>query len=453
MPTPSEIQTCIDNLSASSEAIDFTLLAAETSNAAETLLATGISFTVATVDDLPVYSDVGLGQIFFVESIAVPVISTRSGWSGLDGRVLSGTTGTENAVFSWGANPSGALAIGTTTTICSPIREICFATNWCQVSTRTVHTTAIKTSGELWAWGTNSCGRLGDGTITNVCSPVREFCSATDWCAVSSGEAFTSAVKTSGELWGWGINFQGRLGDGTLTDRCSPVREFCSATDWCAVSSGESHTSAIKTSGELWAWGDATCGRLGDGALTIRCSPVREFCSATDWCQVSAGNLHTAAVKTSGELWGWGSNNCGQLGDGTITTRCSPVREFCSATDWCQVSNGRFHTTSVKTSGELWVWGGGGQGRLGDGTAATKCSPVREFCSATDWCAVSSGESHTLAVKTSGELWAWGCGSCGRLGDGALTIRCSPVREFCSATDWCQASAGCFHSAAIRVIA
>jgi alpha-tubulin suppressor-like RCC1 family protein len=451
MPTPSEIQTCIDNLDSSSQPIDFTVLAAETSNADETLLATGISFTVATVEDLPTYSDVGLGQIFFVESIGVPVISTRSGWSGLDGRVLSGDTGPQNALFTWGENRCGKLGDGTIIDKCSPIREICFAADWCQVSVGSLNSSVIKTSGQLWTWGQGAFGRLGDGTETNTCSPVREFCSATNWCQVSTN-FHTAAIKTSGQIWAWGANTCGRIGDGTIVNKCSPVREICSATDWCQVSAGFDHVAAVKTSGELWVWGRGTCGALGDGTIPAKCSPVREICSATDWCQASAGKYYTAAIKTSGEFWTWGINNCGQLGDGSLTNRCSPVREFCSATDWCQVSAGCQHTAAVKTTNQLWAWGAGGLGRLGDGTKTSRCSPVREICSATDWCQVSAKVNHVAAIKTSGELWSWGRGADGRLGDGTVTTRCSPVREICSATDWCSVSAGSYHTAAIRVI-
>ena len=104
------------------------------------------------------------------------------------------------------------------------------------------------------------------------------------------------------QLFSWGSNFCGRLGDGTGQTRCSPVREFCSATDWCSVNAGGISTNAIKTSGELWSWGNNLEGVLGDGATTAKCSPVREFCSATDWCQASIGNYHSVAIKTSGQI-------------------------------------------------------------------------------------------------------------------------------------------------------
>jgi alpha-tubulin suppressor-like RCC1 family protein len=146
------------------------------------------------------------------------------------------------------------------------------------------------------------------------------------------------------------------------------------------VSAGGIHTSATKASGTLWTWGFNNSGQLGDGTSTDRCSPVQEVSSATDWAQVSAGFFHTAAVKTAGTLWTWGGNDFGQLGDGTVVARCSPVQEVSSATDWAQVSAGDNHTAATKTSGQLWAWGSNGRVNLGDGTCHSSlqsCTGIR----------------------------------------------------------------------------
>jgi alpha-tubulin suppressor-like RCC1 family protein len=403
-------------------------------------------YSVANVAALPPAAD-NTGRFIYVEDIAAYRYSDGTQWTNDYDTTLSVTSA---SLWSWGRSYQGGLGIGTTDPSCSPVREFCSATDWCFVNTGATHTIAVNNSGQLWSWGANGNGALGDGTVTSRCSPVREISSATDWCFVSGGYGHTFAVKMSGQLWLWGSNSFCQLGNGTATSRCSPVREFCSATDWCFASGGNSFTIAIKTSGQIWSWGANYSGRLGDGTTMNRSSPVRERCSATNWCHTSSF-LTTAAIKTSGQLWLWGYNDCNQIGDGTLTPKCSPVREICSATDWCHVSAGRFHTAAIKTSGELWAWGTNLAGRLGDGATLSRCSPVREFCSATDWCQVSVGLGHTAAIKTSGELWAWGCNCCGRLGDGTTVNTCSAVREISSATDWCQVSTNSNVTVSIKI--
>lgn len=380
------------------------------------------------------------GRFIYVEDIAAYRYSDGTQWTNDYNTTCVAITSCQ--IFAWGESFCGAVGDGTTLDRCSPVREICSATNWCQVSSRGFGSAAVNNSGQVWGWGDNRCGTAGNGTTTSICSPVREFCSATDWCQVVNGTAHTLAIKTSGQLWAWGSNAISQLGDGTIVPKCSPVRERCSATDWCGVSAGRDFTVAIKTSGQIWGWGDNRCGPVGDGTLQVRCSPVREFCSATDWCRVSAGRKHTSALKTSGQLWSWGVATGGLLGDGTTVIKCSPVREISSSTDWCQVSAGGEHTAAIKTTGQLWSWGCNFLGELGAGTAGftQRCSPVREFCSATDWCQVSAGNNHSLAIKTTGQLWAWG-GGVGVLGTGTVTTRCSPVREITSSTNWNQVSA------------
>jgi alpha-tubulin suppressor-like RCC1 family protein len=397
-------------------------------------LKTGAVFTASNLTSLPTAST-STGSLYFVGSErTVYWATTATGWAPL-------VTGTANELWGWGNNRYSRTGDGTASSIdrCSPVREFCSATDWCDISTGG-HSAAIKITGQLWSWGFDNNGRLGIGVAGIRCSPVREFCSATDWCQVSVGYFHTVAAKTSGQIWGWGNNTFGQLATGSTSGSYSPVREFCSATDWCQVSAGLRHTVALKTNGQIWAWGQNNCGQMADGTIINKCSPVREFCSASNWCRIFSGGNHVLAINTAGQLWGWGRNDNGRLGDGTTLSRCSPVREFCSATDWSNIAVGNYHSLAIKTSGQLWAWGLNA-GRLGNGTTTESCSPVREFCSATDWCHIKAAFAFSVGIKTSGQLWSWGGGA---LGDGTTLSRCSPVREFCSATDWWKAGASSY---------
>ena len=146
------------------------------------------------------------------------------------------------------------------------------------------------------------------------------------------------AIKTTGTLWAWGANTYGRLGTGNTTVRSSPV-QIGTDTNWSKVSAGSNHSLAIKTTGTLWAWGRNNYHKLGlndSQAGTSRSSPV-QIGTDTDWASVDATLNHSTAIKTDGTLWVWGQNSSGQLGIPFLTSTSSPV-QIGSNTNWSKVS-------------------------------------------------------------------------------------------------------------------
>jgi len=310
----------------------------------------------------------------------------------------------DGSLWAWGNNKYGQLGDGTHTSRNTPTR-IVQDINWASVSTDGLHSVAIKTDGSLWAWG----NQLGDGTISTHTSrnaPARVG-SDTNWASVSTGGSHIVAIKKDGSLWAWGYNWYGQLGDGTDTDRSTPIR-IGTEVNWKIVSAGELHTVAIKTDGSLWAWGyNEDYGQLGDGTNTDRYIPTR-IGSDKNWKTVSAGLRHTVAIKTDGSLWAWGYSN-GILSDGTYS-RNTPTR-IGSDTDWASVSTGGYndaHTAAIKTDGSLWAWGYNDSGQLGYGRDTFRLNTPTRIGTDTDWASVTTGGSHTMAIKTDGSLWVWG---------------------------------------------
>jgi alpha-tubulin suppressor-like RCC1 family protein len=252
-------------------------------------------------------------------------------------------------------------------------------------------------------------------------------------------------------LWLWGRNNAGQLGDDSITNRSSPVQTISGGTNWKQVSAGFVHTAAIKTDGTLWLWGNNNYGRLGDNSITHRSSPVQTISGGTNWKQVGGGGTNTAAIKTDGTLWAWGLNQKGQLGDNSTTSRSSPVQTVSGGTNWKQVSvGGNQHTAAIKTDGTLWMWGNNYFGRLGDNSTTDRSSPVQTVAGGTNWKQVSAGGYHTAAIKTDGTLWMWGKNSDGHLGDSSITHRSSPVQTVSAGTNWKQVAGGQNHTTAIK---
>jgi alpha-tubulin suppressor-like RCC1 family protein len=283
-------------------------------------------------------------------------------------------------------------------------------------------------------------------------TPVTTFAGGTNWKQVSGGGYHTAAIKTDGTLWTWGSNFFRQLGDNTSVNRSTPVTTFAGGTNWKQVACGSNHTAAIKTDGTLWTWGWNLFGQLGDNTTTDRSTPVTIFAGGTNWKQVSGGSLHTAAIKTDGTLWTWGNNSNGQLGDNTTIRRSTPITTFAGGTNWKQVAGGSDHTAAIKTDGTLWTWGSNDFGRLGTNTTTLRSTPVTTFAGGTNWKQVAAGDAVTSGIKTDGTLWVWGANNNGRLGDNTTTDRSIPVTTFAGGTNWKQVSGGGYHTAALTYI-
>jgi alpha-tubulin suppressor-like RCC1 family protein len=342
--------------------------------------------------------------------------AVAAGWDHAVGLKADGT------LWAWGSNDYGQL--GTLTT---PVVPIQIGAGYTSVAAGNGHTVALKSDGSLWAWGRNINGQVGDGTTSSRYAPVQI---GSGYASIAAGTKFTLAVRTDGSLWSWGIDSYGQLGLGAITARTKPV---VIGTGYSAVASGgeegafglsQTHVLAVKADGTLWAWGNNAAGQLGDGTSTSRATPVQ---IGAGYKAVTAGRKFSLAIKTDGSLWAWGDNLEGQLGDGTIglgRTRPAQVGIGYGAVAAGGGDFGRF-AAGIKLDGTLWVWGDNAWGQLGDGTTDSRPAPVQV---GNDYLAVATGSRHAVALKTNGSLWAWGYNTRGQLGDGTSAQRLRPVQ-------------------------
>ena len=251
-----------------------------------------------------------------------------------------------------------------------------------------------------------------------------------------SGYAHTCARKRTGELFCWGKNSQGQLGIGRTGDRATPVHVETLGADVATIGMGRNHGCAHKTDGTLWCWGKNSQGQLGDGTRERRAEPVQVVSLGEIVAEVSSGTNSdsTCAVDNGGYTWCWGKNSQGQLGDGTTRSRSTPTMiatdangdAFNGVTDVCV---GKQHACGRRSSGEVWCWGSDSHGQLGDDhRRRSQRRPVRVALSGdAQLYGLSCGSEHTCALLSDGSLECWGSNRDGQLGDGSFRSRRTPV--------------------------
>ncbi|GEM_PF-727460 len=260
---------------------------------------------------------------------------------------------------------------------------------------------AIQTTGD------NSFGQLGTGASL-LAAPVL----IGNVAAVAGGAAYSLAVKSDGTVWAWGYNYFGQLGDGTRTDRATPVR-VQNLTGVVEVACGGQHSLARKGDGTVWAWGENLWGQVGVPGEVYYSAPVG-VSGLTGVVAIAAGGLHSLVIKSDGTVWAWGSNDFGQVGDGTTEPRSTPVK-VSGLADVVGIAGGTYASLAVKSDGTVWAWGSG------------VLVPV-QVPGLTEVKAVSSGYYHSLARKSDGTVWAWGNNDYGQLGDGTTQAHSTPAR-------------------------
>jgi alpha-tubulin suppressor-like RCC1 family protein len=363
---------------------------------------------------------------------------------------------TNGSLFTWGQNIFGSLGDGTTVNKSSPVQTIAAGTNWRYVSSGTYVGAGIKTDGTLWVWGENGDGTLGTNDRTSRSSPVQTVSGGTNWQQSAHGGA-SAGIKTDGTLWVWGSAGFGVLGDGTTTKKSSPVQTIAGGTNWQKVSVGPYNMAAIKTDGTLWVWGYNLNGTLGNGtsgSSSYKSSPVQTSAGGTNWRDVQVSGQTMVGIKTDGTLWTWGNNTLGELGNNSNDASSTPIQTVSAGTNWASLATGVGNNSTgsivaIKTDGTLWAWGSNNYGQLGDGTTVHKSSPVQTVAGGTNWLKITSSGFFTAGIKTDGTLWVWGWNAAGGLGVGDTTNRSSPVQIAAPAVAWLELSASSFGISAI----
>jgi alpha-tubulin suppressor-like RCC1 family protein len=416
-----------------------------------------------------------------------------------EGRDFTVALTAKGKVLAWGNNSGGELGDGTTANRSLPVRaKLPKGVTVTAISAGADHVLALTQSGRVLSWGGNALGQLGDGSFGRRLVPgYVHLPPHTKITSIAAGDATGFAVTSARQVLAWGYNEHGELGDGTKTQRSTPVRvHLPTGVKVAAVTAGGFHELALTTDGRVLGWGDNFYGQLANATVGEEDTAVL-IKLGTKVRAVTAGSWYSMVLTTSGHVLAWGRNDTGELGDGSTTNRSTPervklppgftptalgasfdaesglaighqVRDGAAAraagpgqyvvgwgnNEFGQLGNGttsaysllvfsrlpaslRYTTvrssvdTSVAlaTSGAVFAWGGNIYGQVGDGTTTLRLTPVRvRLPAGVKVAAVREGGLFTLALTTKGQVLAWGGNFTGELGDGTTVNRSLPVR-------------------------
>jgi len=328
----------------------------------------------------------------------------------------------------WGYNSEGQFGDGSITNRNTPVDVVGLGNDVATVAVSGGHNCVLTKGGGVKCWGGNRNGQLGDGSITNRNTPVDVVGLSSGVVAIAAGGGQTCALTMAGGIKCWGSNRYGQLGDGTTLDRSTPVDVTGLSIGMAAVEVGNLHVCALSASGEIKCWGRNDQGQLGDGSTADKTAPTNVVGLGNEIADIAAGHSYTCILTTVGAVKCWGFNSYGQLGDGSATNRTTPTDVVGLGSDVANIATGSAHTCVLTKGGEVKCWGNNYYGEVGDGTTQNiRFTPVDVVGLGSGIVTVAAGGSHTCALITTGGVKCWGANYLDQLGNGTTTIWSTPV--------------------------
>ena len=323
----------------------------------------------------------------------------------------------DKSFYTWGSNSSGQVGNGSKTYADTPVlvkgleNEIIS-----DVRLYEKNSMAITADGKLYIWGDNNYGKLGNGAkdgINTVAKQVSGLPNVVDARMGGFQNSVVAAIARNRTLYMWGNNTSAQLGDGTQTPSYVPIQpKFERPVQIKQVAMGRQHTIALTEDGDVYTWGWNNSGQLGNGTTTSSNTPVQiQIGDGVRVSQVYADNYSSAALTADGQLYVWGKNDCGQFGDGSVAKSSTPVKVELSN----RVKEFVLYDSSCMAcldDGTVWAWGSSDSNRrLGTGETGNLLKPnqVKNLTSISE----IDGNGGWTALSTTGDLYTWGESYCG----------------------------------------
>jgi len=335
--------------------------------------------------------------------------------------------------------------------------------SWDQISAGGSHTCALSTTRTPYCWGYGGTGALGNGGLGGSLIPApvttRGVLDGVDLSQIVTGSSHTCALDNDGLAYCWGRGLSGELGSGTMANSSVPVRVDTSGVlrgvTLTALSAGNDRTCAVSETGDMYCWGEGKSGALGNGAKLDQSVPVKVKAPAgpRPFIEISTGGTHTCAVREGGAASCWGKGSSGQLGagDGTYASTSEPERVAIEG-EVKSISSGGSSSCAVLTlSTQSYCWGSADDGRLGNGQPTNTDTPsvtVDLWIDGAVLSQISSSEAYSCALTTSGQVACWGLNRNGQLGLGHLDN--GPWPQLTPSSEIRDLSTGARHACAVN---
>lgn len=342
----------------------------------------------------------GIGTVTFLEKNTIQLMDANKTWPFLQGGGASAVYTIKNNGELWACGWNG---VGQLDGIADPsvnLTKIGVATNWDFATLGDQQGYMINTLGELWATGGNDQGQLGQGTTDAGTTTPVQIESATNWVLAESGRRTGYFINSLGELWAVGFNGSGQLGQGDVVTPVTSIVQIGAATNWVSMSSYWDSSYFINDLGEAWACGKNADGQLGQGNTTSPITSLVQIGNATNWVQIEAsiGSVHL--INDIGEIWACGLNDQGQLGQGFTGPVITSLTKISGTTDkWIKVTCGDRFAAFINDSGEVWGVGANESGQLAQGDFATPKLNLVQIGSDQDWADISGGGTNLYLRK------------------------------------------------------
>jgi alpha-tubulin suppressor-like RCC1 family protein len=293
------------------------------------------------------------------------------------------------------------------------------------------HTCGLTADGTAYCWGSGASGQLGDNSTSRQQTPV-PVATGLRFTTIDAGANHTCGLTGDGTAYCWGSNTRGQLGDGTVTSRSTPAAVSGGIAFDMIVAGGFDigHTCGLAADGTAYCWGDNELGQLGIGSADVAVHPEPVPVSGgLSFTALTAGlDRHTCGLVSSGAAYCWGENAFGALGDGSATTRTTPVRVTGNLV-FAQLKAGGYigHTCGITNAGIAYCWGENERGAVGDGSTTDRFSPTA-VSGGLRFAALDAGFRHTCGLTDTSVLYCWGSGSAGQLGLNSTSQSNAPAK-------------------------